>query len=521
MSNSKENTQQKPETLVIGLDSASWDVLNPLIHADKLPNIKQILKNSQHGQLKSTMPPMTAPAWTSIATGVSPCDHGIYGFREQDPSDFSISPSYQSESDRPKLWDMFNLSGRDIGVINYPLVYPASENAEFFVSGFPSPQDQKIAYPKKCQQLVSDSGFRTKPLRNPANNRQKYFEEVKMITESQKELTLELAHEYRPELVFSVFMGLDWAHHYLWNKADAPGDLVESMYIHMDEIIGELVESIEGYDNVIIISDHGVAEIDGEIHMNKLLENQGFVKRKSDQSTAITWTKNYIQEWIQDTPSVWKQQIKKILPNDILEKIRYEFNLGPPDLQEKIDWEGTTAYTYGAMGKIYINANEKRELEEIVKNYLENITHPEKDENVFSKVVRFEEYYDSNCSKHSPDLIAIPKGWRYTIYGDFADEWIHQPKDRFADHDPEGIFILDINSNNAVSDEYECTSILALLLSLHNLPLPEYMDSSLAEDVIDDLEYTSEEFVMNGEDNLCKSGVDEEIRTNLEDLGYM
>ena len=68
--------------LVIGLDGATFDLIKPWVRQGELPNIAKILQRGVHGELKSTVPPMSPPAWTSFMTGKNPGKHGIFHFVE-------------------------------------------------------------------------------------------------------------------------------------------------------------------------------------------------------------------------------------------------------------------------------------------------------------------------------------------------------------------------------------------------------------------------------------------------------
>ena len=65
---------------VIGLDGMAWHILDKLFKHDAMPYLKSITEKCLKGILKSTIPPWTVPAWTSIATGVNPGKHGAFDF---------------------------------------------------------------------------------------------------------------------------------------------------------------------------------------------------------------------------------------------------------------------------------------------------------------------------------------------------------------------------------------------------------------------------------------------------------
>ena len=68
------------KTIIIGIDGGTWDVMLPLIEQGKLPNIARLMENGAWGNLHSTYPPITIPAWVSCVTGVNPGKLGLFHF---------------------------------------------------------------------------------------------------------------------------------------------------------------------------------------------------------------------------------------------------------------------------------------------------------------------------------------------------------------------------------------------------------------------------------------------------------
>ena len=63
---------EKPHVIMFGLDGATYDILLPLIKNNRLPNIQSIMSNGISYKLKSTIPSITAVAWTSACSGLNP-----------------------------------------------------------------------------------------------------------------------------------------------------------------------------------------------------------------------------------------------------------------------------------------------------------------------------------------------------------------------------------------------------------------------------------------------------------------
>jgi predicted AlkP superfamily phosphohydrolase/phosphomutase len=65
------------ETLVVGLDGACREVLDPLFAADATPTPERVFRAGTAGPLTSQVPPWTTSAWPSLYTGTNPGKHGV------------------------------------------------------------------------------------------------------------------------------------------------------------------------------------------------------------------------------------------------------------------------------------------------------------------------------------------------------------------------------------------------------------------------------------------------------------
>jgi len=70
--------------VLIGIDGASLDYLEPLIGAGELPALARLLREGAYGRLRSIECHFTPPAWTTMLTGVLPHRHGVYSFGSWD-----------------------------------------------------------------------------------------------------------------------------------------------------------------------------------------------------------------------------------------------------------------------------------------------------------------------------------------------------------------------------------------------------------------------------------------------------
>ena len=67
-------------TLLLGLDGATYDLLDPFMKQGIMPFLRDFTDRGTRASMMSTPNPVTPPAWTSMMTGRSPGHHGIFDF---------------------------------------------------------------------------------------------------------------------------------------------------------------------------------------------------------------------------------------------------------------------------------------------------------------------------------------------------------------------------------------------------------------------------------------------------------
>ncbi|MBN2346675.1 MAG: alkaline phosphatase family protein [Candidatus Aminicenantes bacterium] len=115
----------KPTVIMIGLDGASWELIDPLIAKGRLPLFKKLKEQSAWGVLRTSTPAKSPIIWTSIATGKTEAKHGIDDFRSKKPNAQGKYSVYTALDIRqPLLWDMLDANGRRTVLVNWYLSFP-------------------------------------------------------------------------------------------------------------------------------------------------------------------------------------------------------------------------------------------------------------------------------------------------------------------------------------------------------------------------------------------------------------
>lgn len=524
------------EAVVLGVDGATWDIINRLCKSNRLPNVESLLDGGTCGTLDSTCPPMTPLAWTSMATGVNPGKHGIYSFRKQDPDTYEVTPVEYSDIGRPPVWDALNYAGRTVGIVNFPVTAPAPDVDGFFISGFPAGADDAIVSSPDVREHLPDE-YAVSPKMDPDKTPTAYFEEVKSLTELRGDVTVSLTDEYDPDVLWTVFMGVDWVQHYLWDDTINGERTVDRIYEAVDEQVGRVLDIVDDHTDVFLVSDHGFTELSGEIHMNSLIESIGELERnKLGLGTAAIQTGLSLLDLLPfSAKSATIQTAKRLLPDRIVKRgeIATE-NTGQQYIHERVNWDQTRAFSFGSMGRIFVNKESRyargvvseSELESYradLRNELLLLQHPYTNRTVFESVVPGEELYDGDRTDAAPDLVAEPTEWAFMSYGDFNDDWIHSPKGRVADHHPDGIFVSNRPGyQQAEADDINinATDIAPTLLAAMSVALPEDLDGASHPAIVDSVPETVDlsEFEGARAQSRCN---DRDTEDRLRDLGYV
>lgn len=530
------------KSIVIGIDAANWDILNELLKKDKIPNLRRIIESGISGNLKSTIPPLTPPAWYSMVTGVNPGKHGIYDFIEED-NQHKISPIKNYNGKFPTLWDIYSFYNKRVIIVNFPISYPPPKVNGIFISGILAPENGDITYPDTLKKLLRDYNYRIHI------NTEKSFEKVgyeeytnhlKQLLEIKFNLYAHLMKNYDWDLFFGVFNEIDWAQHYLWDS-----DKLYQIYIYFDFLLGKFLEKVEEDEyNLLIVSDHGMKKIRGEIHFNNLLERWGYLKRKKSskiKSNIRSIAGDFIYYFLNTTyhlhqliskdirnkefeVNIWKKKLLGLIKQSS-KSTRNRTDAFLPKFFKQINWDKTKAYSYGNFGKIYLRNINNSEINDL-KNKLTNLCDPFNKDVIFSSILEKNEIYKGSNTDKAPDLILIPNKWDYNIQNNFGKKWINLPRSRLADHSQDGIYIL--NSPKLIKNKKKNLSIVdifPLILGLNDIPIPSYVDGEVPSFIKSNSVYNAFESIkISNERNRHREKDDElekEAKKRLNDLGYL
>ena len=124
---------------VIGLDCGAPELIFDQWR-DRLPNFARLVNGGLYGDLMSTTPCITVPAWSSMLSGKDPGTLGFYGFRNRaDRSYERMSIATGADVKEQRVWDLVGAAGRQSVIVGVPQTYPVRPLNGHLISSFLTP----------------------------------------------------------------------------------------------------------------------------------------------------------------------------------------------------------------------------------------------------------------------------------------------------------------------------------------------------------------------------------------------
>jgi predicted AlkP superfamily phosphohydrolase/phosphomutase len=294
-----------PRVVLIGVDGAGWNLIDPLLEEGYLPSFKYLKDKGGYGTLETVRPVKSSVIWTSIATGKSMVKHGVVDWTYINKNNIEV-PFRQSERRAKAFWNILGDLGWKVGVINWFITFPPEAVNGYMVSeefrhiGRRDFSKISVTYPKallrrlEFARLGKEDFLRILEEEHLPNYQERssiYGGESKLVAnydnfilqeKTIEEVSLYLLQRFPVDLYATYFRLVDVVSHFACayiapellargveeekkgkvtaeTLAEIDKDfsrVMEPVYSYSDRILGEFLERLSSQSTVIVVSDH-------------------------------------------------------------------------------------------------------------------------------------------------------------------------------------------------------------------------------------------------------------------------
>jgi predicted AlkP superfamily phosphohydrolase/phosphomutase len=548
--------------LVIGLDGGSPDLIRRWADEGKLPNLARLIEEGTFGHLRSTYPPISAAAWVTFLTGQEPGQHGIFDFRNYDPTRYTCTDEAIVNSTAfagRTMLDVAGSYGRRVGAVTVPITYPTWPVNGAMVAGYPTPDAKRaFTYPPelgdRLGSLTEDSAF----FRSRAPD--EVARELIRLVRDRAEAARWMLENDAYDLFVVVFGATDRAQHDFWRhfdpgfpthdpaEADRFGSVILEVYQEADRAVGRLLEAVPEETTVLVMSDHGAGpRATRYFHLNAWLTQEGLLQMRGGGGSPLRWTRPLYRAFKARFP--YQEQVYRRLPAVLkrwASRVDSDAELGIGD----VDWGRTVAYRfpmYPPVEGIVVNlrgrqpegivepgAGYERLRDEIIDR-LQGLTDPETGEPVVEAAFRREDLYRGDHLERVPDIVVVmSEGYEggSALSGPFVTSIPEDDLRRLSGaHRMDGVLIAHGPAIRRGEGDggARIVDLAPTILYALGVPVPSRMDGRVLVDLFEPgyvADHPVERVAWRGEGvEVEESGLSEEeesvIREKLRRLGYI
>ena len=371
------STTRLQPALILALDGASFDVIEPMVARGRLPNLAAWMARGDSGPLRSTLPPVTFPAWSSFLTGLGPGEHGIFDFTQKLAGQYRLRFVNASDRAGRSFFERVSKAGGRVLVLGMPATHPPEPVSGLLVAGFDAPvsagTDEKSASdPALYRRIVQRAGPWMRPGLSEADTGGDFHERALSTLlariESKTRFAIEALRVLRdeatredpsereqlqtPDLMVIVFSESDTVGHHYWRDHDPASPrhdpradarrrgAIEAVYEKLDEACGTIRAAFGEQALCAVVSDHGMGGAAGRVvHLNRYLEECGLLRRQERDAAGTSG----LARRLRDTAL-------RILPAGVVQAVFRRARGGAERIESSVrfggfDWAHTAAFS--------------------------------------------------------------------------------------------------------------------------------------------------------------------------------
>jgi predicted AlkP superfamily phosphohydrolase/phosphomutase len=507
-----------PSVVTVGLDGATWRLLDRWVDDGTLPNLAALLDRGVRADLRSCHPPVTSPNWKCFSTGRNPGALDVYWWEILSETDdgCEITRPTSTSYRQPELWEFLGQDGLRSAVVNMPTTHPPTDIPGMMISGGPNAEEQGFTTPPDLEATLTERyDYRCLPRRLSllGDGDEAAIEEAIELVGTRFEVAERLGRTEDVEYLNVTVYLSNVFHHFFWD-----GAATEELWQRIDDGIGRLVDAFEDA-TFLLLSDHGSNETELKFYINLWLAEQGYLE--TTESDATLGPALYRLGLHRDrltalaTKLGIKSTLKRLLSRDLIDSV--PTRTGTVRLEgknDRIDWAASDAFAFG-QGPVYVFDDDKQAE---IKTALEELTHEGKA--VASTVHDGEDVYSGPYAETAPELVIEQNDGVHISNSLGYDDVFVAPDHWRAENEMTGIFAAagpGVDTDVSL-DTVSILDVAPTVMALLDVPVASSMEGTVLP-VVDreDVSYESYDFEAGADTAVAGA----RTRERLEDLGYL
>jgi predicted AlkP superfamily phosphohydrolase/phosphomutase len=546
----------KRRVFAIGLDGATYDLVEPWVQAGHLPTMARLLKQGTSGVLRSVVPPLTMPAWASYLTGKTPGHHGLYAFLRREPGSYNLSPFNASYLQSATVDHLLNRHGKRVILMNVPSTYPPQPLNGVVVTGLETPsRNNRFTYPAELgPELIRRFDYEIEvPEKYEPGKEDIYLAAVERVEKKRLEAVLWLMDKEEWDFFAVVFRGTDVLGHAFWRFHDPThpahqpelyaqyGDALLKHYQWMDQTIATLEAKLGENTILTLMSDHGFGAMHRDVYIDNVMLKSGLIHLQSTPKARFRQTLFQLGLTPHNALAILEKLGLLNLVRGMLSPEKRSTFRRKASLQDSVDWTRTKAYPLGGGGHICINLKGREpqgivepgeEYERVcqeVEEALRALRDPDTGQPMVSRVWRRKEVYGKNHLEEIPDLYVEWQDDHYTDLGGigFTHGLMSEPlRGRAGGHTMRGMFLVrgpGIKSGHKIEGA-NLYDLAPTIMHLLDTPVPAGLDGRVLVDILEkrtSVVYSEAVARLEEERHVFSADEQKVVEQRLKDLGYI
>ena len=508
-------------TVIFGVDGLTFRILHPLIERGELPNFKKLQDQGCEAILESKSPPLTPPAWTSLATGVKPARHGVYDYWVYaDRRQYDNAPRVHTHVQTRRraenaIWNILSDYGKQVLVINVPATYPPEPVNGIMVSGYLTPSTgvdftSPASFKKELltvaphYQFVPDDQYERQRIHSVMRRK---IDVLLRETEQRTRLLLHTLKEKPWDFCFVVYMGADRLQHQLWEEVTALDPRTNAYYHLLDDTLGQVLALLGPEDCLFVVSDHGFRGHHSCFDINEYLISKDLLVL-SDAAQAERLKASRVSKLRQDIAHVGLRPLARTAKR-YLKAAGIWRSVGidaTQPLLTGINWEQTLAYApsfsgfQGGYADIFFHPDIEEDLIAEVSDDLRHLYNPDTGKPLIDAIYTTEVFGNGPYAPSEPHLLLLPQEGT-TFRMDLGNAFLWEDFGKsFGSHHRNGILYAygAPFKRGFRAPDAEIFDLVPTVLNTMGLPFPCAFDGRVLHELFANEPSAEERLVMSG-----------------------